>query len=110
MTFRPSIAVLLVVLATAQSLASVCATCRALPNLRLVVADSTAAIQSEQRLAAAASDCEFQAVCSFASLSFVAVTEIDSIAHRVTVPFQDQPQRWSSRTIKPPLHPPKRAA
>ncbi len=108
MTFRQSIAVLLVLLATAQSFAGVCATCRALPNLRLSDPGSTAAIQSAQRLAAAASDCEFQAMCSFASLSFVPATAIDSTAHRVTVPFQDHPQRWSSRTIKPPLHPPKR--
>ena len=110
MICRRSIAVLLVALATAQSFAGVCATCRALPNVRLAVAGSTAAIQSGQRLAAAASDCEFQAVCSLASLSFAPASEIDSTAHRATTLLPDHPQRWSSRTIKPPLHPPKRAA
>ena len=110
MICRRSIAALLVALATAQSFASVCATCRALPNVRLAVAGSTAGLQSEQRLAAAASDCEFQAVCSLASLAFAPASEIDTTAHHATVLLPDHPQRWTSRTIKPPLHPPKRAA
>lgn len=108
MNFRKAIAILLLGLAAAQSFASVCATCNALPNARLAATGTM--MQSEQRLAAIASNCEFQAVCSLADASVAPVRDAEARVEAVAIEPRAIACLWSSRTIKPPLHPPKAAA
>lgn len=109
MNFRKAIAFLLLGLAAGQSLASVCATCNALPNARLAAAGATGAVQTEQRLAAAASDCEFQAICSVAGASLAPLRNAEAHIGAIAMQPRAIARLWSTRTIKPPLHPPKTA-
>ena len=109
MHFRKAIAILLLGLAVGQSFASVCATCNALPNARLAATGTM--LQSEQRLAAIASNCEFQAVCSVADASVAPVRDAEArVAIEPHASARASARFWSTRTIKPPLHPPKAAA
>ena len=110
MNFRKAIAILLLGLAAAQSFASVCATGNALPNARLAATGTTLAVQFEQRLAAAASDCEFQTVCSIAGASVVPARDVDARPMAGATPPRTLVRLWSTRTIKPLLHPPKAMA
>ena len=110
MNFRKAIAILLLGLAAGQSFASVCATCNALPNARQAAAGATGLVQTEQRLAAAASDCEFQAVCSVAGASVAPARDVDARIQAMETQPRAIARLWSTRTIKPPLHPPKTAA
>ncbi len=107
MIFRQAIALVLFGLALGQAAASICAACNALPNARLAVAG--AVTSSGQRLAAAAGQCEFEAVCSIAGASVAPVREADTSCTTTVAQPHAAARIWSSRTIKPPLHPPKAA-
>lgn len=101
------IAMLAIGLVMGQSFANICATCNALPNARLCA--SGLAVPTEQRLAAAANHCEFQAVCSVAGLSLVPADDVRIDARRAAVPPRELVRHSDSRTIKPLLHPPNPA-
>lgn len=108
MNFRKAIAILLLGLAVGQSFASVCATCNALPNAWLAATGTV--LPSEQRLAAIASNCEFQAVCSVAGASVAPVRDAEARIEAIAIAPRAIARFWSTRTIKPPLHPPKATA